>query len=53
MAFEEREGWHHVEVRLPPLELLIVEYDPEIHGAFDGYLEERWRARVDSSGDPR
>ena len=50
MAFEEREGWHHVEVRLPPLELLIVEYDPETHGAFDEYLEARWSARRHTNG---
>jgi hypothetical protein len=50
MAFEEREGWHHVEVRLPPLELLIIEYDPERHGAFDDYLEARWNARRRTTG---
>jgi hypothetical protein len=50
MAFEEREGWHHVEVRLPPLELLIIEYDPERHGVFDDYLEARWNARRRTTG---
>ncbi|MFD1514504.1 VirB4 family type IV secretion system protein [Halomarina rubra] len=50
MAFEEREGWHHVEVRLPPLELLLVEYDPETHGEFEEYLEARWSARQRTNG---
>jgi hypothetical protein len=37
-------------VRLPPLELLIIEYDPERHGVFDDYLEAHWNARRRTTG---
>jgi hypothetical protein len=49
MHFEEREGWHRLQVRLPPLEHLVVEYDPEAHGAFDEYLAQRWNTPRDGN----
>jgi hypothetical protein len=42
-AFEEREGWHRLQVRLPPIEQRVFDYDPEAHGAFDQYFDRQTR----------
>ncbi|MWG35281.1 VirB4 family type IV secretion system protein [Halomarina oriensis] len=41
MGFEEREGWHRLQIRLSPLEQRVFDYDPETHGAFDQHFDQQ------------